>query len=433
MIHGTRTRSAMSALSAALLAGAMLAASAGVGIAANTRNVYFGAPPDVCPTTVYPSGCGGGIDANGNATYGTEVYSPEQVSTTTTTTSGKLVGYRLQIQNQSGSTLTHVVVLGGALAGLTTNQIFPPPVGTSLPSFTASDGSVQGFSYYAVYVNDGPVPDCRISTSTSPTARTNDSLRCDFGNVSANQDPTTLTIVMQAPSTLPSDPWTVQPWNELQLNEGSSSSGANVDSFYAVGAPGGLKATATTTDYAETFVLPAGGLLTTNDEFVATASDPTATRATLRTTPDGNDSRIDETGAPSDTLEDCATLDGKSLTCFGQTSVVSVVQPVNLTVTGIPPAQDFAVVDPNDPTKWAVPPLQLDFRWDKTEIPGGVNWKNIQIVHDGVVVTDACLLDSSGVPTTASPMPCRLPTTRYSDKDLGITVFTPTNGNWRPS
>jgi hypothetical protein len=426
MIHATRMRSAMSALSAALLAGAMLAASAGAGMAANTRSVYFGSPDDVCPVS---GTCGGGIDpSTGQAVYGVEVFSPTTVSTTTAT--GKLVGYRLEIANSSGSTLTHVVVLGGALAGLTTNQVSPPPsVGPSLPSFTASDGTIQGFTYDQVYIDSGPVPSCTIST----TARTNDSLRCDFGNIAATAAPTVLTIVMRAPSALPSDPWTVQPWNELHLNEGSSSTGSNVDTFYALGAQGGLSATATTTDYAETFVLPVGGLLTTNDGFVATASDPTATRATLRTTPDGNDSRIDETGAPSDTLKGCATLAGKSLTCFGQTSVVSVVQPVNLTVTGIPPAQDFAVVDPNDPTKWAVPPLQLDFRWDKTEIPGGVNWKNIQIVHDGVVVTDACLLDSSGVPTTASPMPCRLPTTRYSDKDLGITVFTPTNGNWRPS
>lgn len=445
-------------LAATTLAGSLLAASAGSGLAANTRNVYFGAPPDVCPssvTTAYPdTGCGGGIAPDGTALYGTEVFSPTTVSTTTAT--AKLVGYRLEIANRSGSTLTHVVLLGGALAGLTTNPLFPPPsapcpgpydgapcgLGGSLPSFTASDGTVQGFSYAAWYVDSGPSPVCAITS----TARQSDSLRCDFGNIPATAEPTVLTIVMLAPSALPSNAssWAVRPWNELQLNEGSSSSGSNVDSFYTVGMVGGLSATPTTQDYAETFVLPTGGGLTTSDTFSPTPTDPTVTRVSQKTTPDGDDARIEETGLPSDSAPGCGA--GLAVTCFGQTSNVDVLTPVNITVNGA--ATQLPELFGDCPTdamgnvtdythctvSSTVAPLKIELAWDGSEVPGPANVRKLVVVHtDFLDVTSVVPICTNVPPLPGDALPCRTDAYKVGKKGLGDVVYGASNGGWKPA
>ncbi len=398
-------------VTAATVAGVLLTTTAGAGLGANTRLIYFGAPPEVCPTGLY---CGGGIDpATGLPIQGIEVYSPLTVTTTTAT--GKLVGYRLMIQNLGGQTLTHVVVLGGALAGLTTNPLFPPPtVGPSLPT---------GFTYDAVYQVSGPAPACTISSSSSTSP--NDSLRCDFGNIKAGATPTIILVVMRTPTTsqLLSDPYRPQPWNELQLNEGSSSSGSNIDSFYAVGQELGITVTASLSSYVESFVAPPGGTLVNVDSFVATTSALAVTRVGVPARPNGDDSRIDVSGNATDSVT-CATV----YTCFGVDTLVTVTTPVNI-VDGAGAPDVFGVVDPNDPTKWLVPPLQLDFRWDASEIPGKVNTRNLQVVHDGVVVSTFC---ATVPPTPGQLLPCRTAAVKFSDKDLGVTVYAPTNGSWKP-
>ncbi len=425
MSHRTLSR-LPAALASIAVVGSMVLAGAGAVEAGNTRLIYFGAPADVCPadvladTATYPNGCGGGIDASGNPVQGVEVYSP--VTVTTTTATGKLVGYRLQIANAGGQTLTQVVVLGGALAGLTTNPLFPPPtVGSSLPT---------GFSYDRVYQVSGPTPKCTIST----TVTTNDSLRCDFGNIAAGTTPTVLLIVMRTPTTsqLPTDPntglpmaITPQPWNELQLNEGSSTSGSNIDSFYAVGRKAGLTGaltvTASLTSYVESFSAPPGGALINVDSGVASPTALSAAKVTVPKTTNGDDSRIDVTGSPTDTSV-CAFV----YTCFGVGTQVSVTTPVNL-VNGAGSPDTFGV--PNGSGGWSVAPLQLDFRWDASEIPGKVNTKNLQVFHDGALVSTFC---TTVPPQPGQALPCRTAAVQYKDKDLGLTVYSDSNGGWKP-
>lgn len=403
------------ALAATTLAGSLLAASAGTGLAANTRNVYFGAPLDVCPpsvTTAYPdTGCGGGIDSNGVAQYGVEIFSPTTVTTTTAT--GKLVGYRLQIGNTSTSTLTHVVVLGGTLAGQTSNPLFPAPtVGPSLPA---------GFTYDHVYLVSGPQPDCSGTTTTA--------LRCDFGNIAAGTAPTILLIVLRTPTTagLPDDPWHPQPWNELQLNEGSSSSGSNVDSFYAVGqaytaAGTGLTVTASSTSDVESFIAPPGGTLLNVDSAVATPTALSATVVGVPATGNGENSRVQVTGTATDTSV-CDT----DYTCFGVDTQISVTTPVNVVTGGGVPDQ-FGIVS-SDGTSWLVRPLTIDLRWDASEIPGRVHARNLQVFHDGVLVGDFC---ATVPPLPGQALPCRTDAVQYSDRDLGVTVYSDSNGGWKP-
>ena len=375
-----------------------LAGAAGGVLGANTRLVYFGAPADVCPAT-FASGCGGGIDANGTPTTGTLIFSPALISTSTATS--RFTAYRLAIANTGGQTLSHVVVLGGSLAGLTTNPLFPPPTTSSLPS---------GFSYYAVGTASGPAPACTVTASA---------FRCSFGNLGANSPQTVLTVILVAPATIAGDPLPVVPWNELQLNEGSSTSGANVDSFYALGttdATFGLRVTNATQDSAQSFILPAGLTLATDDGFATTRTNPTTTRIVVPGTANGDDAAIAESDIPTTTVGCASNL--PKLTCFLQQSVVSVLLPTNLTTTGATPD-----------TFSASAPLRLDFRWNAAALISGVTPKKLQITHDGVAITTFCSSDPPG-PTEA--LPCRLPTVKFDNGDLGITVYSDTNGSWKP-
>ncbi len=424
MSRPIRSRSSSIALATLLAMAALLPASS-PGLGANTRLVYFGAPPDVCDpdliTDTDPFPCGGGVDpVTGAPRDGILYFSPETVSTTTATT--KTVGYRLQIQNLSTQTLTKVIVLGGALAGLTTNPLYPPPsargYGPSLP---------PGYTYEAVYAVAGPAPVCTVSSS-SPTSP-NDSLRCDFGNIAAGTPRTVITIVMRVPASLPTDPWSVRPWNELRLNEGSSTSGANADTFYAVGADGGLTATSTTQTYAQSFIVPPGAGLTTQDSFLATTADPTATRIRVPKTVDGANARIEETGDPTVQVEGCGA--GLPLTCFGQTAMIDVLTPVNF-FAGSGQEATFGVVGTDPLTNqaiWVIEPLKVELRWNAKQIPGRVKPSTLAVVHDDVVVTTFCAADP---PLPGQALPCRLPTVTYDDRDLGATVYSPDNGSWKP-
>ena len=375
-----------------------LAGPAGSARAANTRLVYFGAPSEVCPGT-FPNGCGGGIDSSGNPTDGTLVFSPALVSTSPTVS--HFTAYRLAIANVGGSTLSHVVVLGGSLAGVTANPLFPPPPTPSLPA---------GFSYQAVGTVSGPAPSCAVAATQ---------FRCDFGNLAANGPQTVLTVVLATPASITSDPLAVQPWNELQLNEGSSTSGSNVDSFFATGttdATFGLRVTAATQDSVQSYTLPSGLTLTTNDGFATTATNPTTTRVVVPGTANGDDATILEQDIPTTTVGCASNL--PKLTCFLQQSSVGVLLPTNLSTTGSIPD-----------TFSASAPLRLDFRWDASALPGAATQKKLQITHDGLAVTTFCASDPPGPDQV---LPCRLPTVKYADRDLGITVYSDSNGNWKP-
>jgi hypothetical protein len=395
-----RTPSRSIAVATASILVALLLLSVGSASAANTRNVYFGAPSAICPLSPQDTACGGGIDANGAPTQGKLVFSPPNVSTSVADSSGAIieqhyVAYRVVAKNTGGQTLSHVVVLGGSAAGQTVNSLFPPPTSPSLPT---------GFTYRSVAVlpGSGSSPSCAVTSA---------SFRCDFGNIAAGTGATTLEIVLNVPATITPDPATVQPWNELQVNEGSSTTGTNVDSFYAIG---DLGVRTSTQDNVESYILPAGMQLATDTTFAATALNPATTKINVPSTSNGEDARINE--VPIATAAGCAPNSPK-LICFLQESNVFVLQPTNLTVTGL--ASD---------TFTNAAPLRLDFRWEASALPGGATQNKLQIVHDGVLVP-ACTTPLSL--TTAQPA-CRLPTVKFADRDLGITVYSLVNGNWKP-
>jgi len=458
MTRSTGGRLLVGGIATLVAAGALLAAT-GVGMAANTRQVYFGAPEDVCPasvtddTSTYPNGCGGGIGGTGTPTDGVIVLSPTAVSTTNDNT--KLVGYRLKVQNTSGQTLTKVTVLGGALAGLTANPNYPPPSPPSPPNraLPGTLGSLPpGFSYAGVYPVSGPAPQCQISMTTAAA----DSLRCRYGNLAAGSTASVITIVLQAPAdvadaTCPTDaiPTNVcRVWNELQLNEGSSSSGSNVDSFFAISQLGGLVVSDSTDVYAESFIAPSGTALagggtgssqpiTTTPSFTTSETNPLVTRVVVPKKPDGSDARILETGAATDIEPGCALLLGKEVTCFGQVANVAVLTPINITVTGTQAPELFGDCPPGEitlcTTSSTIAPLRIDLAWDGSQLPGRVSARNLQVVHiddNGqlLVVTNVC---ASG-PTPGSPLPCRTAATKYGKKGLQVTVYTASNGGWKP-
>jgi hypothetical protein len=432
MARTTRARARALAAASMLAVTTLLVASVGSGFGANTRFVYFGAPPDVCDpdlvTASDPLPCGGGVDpSTGAPRDGLLYFSPETVSTTTAT--GKLVGFRVRIQNSGSQTLTKVTLLGGAKAGLTSNPLNPPPsmrgVGPSLPA---------GFTYDSVYPVTGPVPACTISSSSVTSPR--DGLRCDFGNIAAGTPLTILTIVMRVPASLPVgpggvpiDPWHPRPWVELQTNEGASSSGANADTYFAVGVDGGLSVTASTVTYVESFIIPPGAGLTTEDTFTATNTDPTASRIAVPHTQDGINARINETGDPLSQVSGCGV--GLPVTCFGQVSDVDVLTPVNF-FGGSGQEATFGIAGTDPVTHqpvWVVEPLKLEFRWNAKQIPGRVKASNLKVVHDSTVVTTMC---AANPPLPGQALPCRLPTTTYGDRDLGVTVYSTDNGSWKP-
>jgi hypothetical protein len=382
------------AVSTVALVGSLLFTTGGGALAANTRMVYFGAPPNVCPLSPTDTACGGGLDASGKPINGVLVFSPPTPSTSTLV--NHYVAYRLQVSNTSGSTLTHVVVLGGALAGLTTNPLFPPPTTPSLPG---------GLKYWSVTTLSGPTPSC-ATTSTQ--------FRCDFGNIAAGTAATVLNIVLLSPTTVP-NPASVVPWNELQVNEGSSNTGGNADSFYAVGQDGGLVIRASTLNEVESYILPAGLTLSTEDNFAASDPNRGTTRITVPLTTNGDDARIIET--PLDPQPGCAGTSAPKLICIVQTSSVSVLTPINL-IQGAGSPDTFTPAHP----------LKLEFRFDSAALVGGATQKKLQLVDDGTLV-GFCASDP---PSTTETFPCRLPTVKFDDGDLGITAYGLKNGNWKP-
>jgi hypothetical protein len=479
-------RRPLTAAVSVVFAASGLLATAGMSLAANTRMVYFGSPEDVCPSTIlsdpagYPNGCGGGIDGSGAPYDGIIVLSPTAVSTTNSNT--KLVGYRLKVANTGGQTLTKVVVLGGTQAGLTTNPLYAPPPDRTPPLAGTLGSLPPGFSYAAVYAVSGPAPSCAI-TSSSATSR-DDGLRCDYGNLAAGATPSVITIVMQAPmdvaSAVCADTGDIcRVWNELQLNEGSSSSGSNADSFFAVSQLGGLALGDSTDVYAESFVAPAGApvagetppgaqSLATTPSFSTSAANPMVTRLTIPRKADGSDARILETGFADDIEEACALAAGKLVTCFGQVSNVDVLTPINITPTGGQAPELFGdcpyrVDDPTygtlvDLTRCtttsSIAPLRIDLAWDGSQLPGRVNTRSLVIVHvyqllgldaDGdpqlvydtngdpilappMVVSNSC---PSG-PTSGTPLPCRGDATKFGKNGLQVSIWTASNGGWKP-
>lgn len=162
--------------------------------AANTRDVYFGSPSSDL--------------ANCDPVTG---YCP---LTNSLVTQGSATAIPVVIRNEGGQTLNHVVVYGGAVADLNagTNALFPPPAGPSLPA---------GDSFAAVYGTSL----CTISAVNAP----GDSLSCSIGQM-RKYSSISFTVVVNVNAT-----GSTAPWLMVGMNEGSSSTGSNEDTFYAVG------------------------------------------------------------------------------------------------------------------------------------------------------------------------------------------------------
>jgi len=165
---------------------ALLGAGVATASAANTRVVVFGSP----------------------GTPGVLTYTPVTV--------GGRTAVDVVIANAGGQTLTHVALLGGALAEQASNPQSPPPAGPSLPA---------GASYAASY----PLGACSISG----VVVAGDSIACPIGTLVAGAS-VTLRIVIAAPPAVSTSPG-YSSWLSVHLDEGTSSDGANTDTFFAAG------------------------------------------------------------------------------------------------------------------------------------------------------------------------------------------------------
>jgi hypothetical protein len=178
-----------------LIAAGLVALSimgSGTASAANTRDIIFGSP-GVCGSTATTPGC--------------LAFAP--------TTAGGATAVDVVVDNAGGQTVNHVVIRGGVIAEQTVNPGFPPPSPTSLPS---------GASFLAGYPSGGSLPDCAVSSVNI----TNDSIACDIGQMSKHTS-VQFRIVLNAPTT------TGDLWLDVNLNEGTSNTGTNADTFYAAG------------------------------------------------------------------------------------------------------------------------------------------------------------------------------------------------------
>ncbi len=178
-------------------------------LAANSRTVFFGSPGTA---SIMPS-----PDSLG-------------VLTTTDVTAGGATATDVILQNLSRSQLTHVVIQGGdAAPDPLANPGYPAPSPICPAGATSSTQCLQslpsGTSYLAVYASpSSTVPvDCSASTSTS--------LSCTVGNLAPN-DVAEVRVILQPPAAAGTN---VQFWLASSLDEGTSTTGSNQDTFFAYG------------------------------------------------------------------------------------------------------------------------------------------------------------------------------------------------------
>ena len=163
---------------------ALLGAGVATVSGANTRVVVFGSP----------------------GTPGLLTYTP--------VTLGGRTAVEVVIANAGGQTLTHVALLGGVLAEQASNPLSPPPPGPSL---------LSGASYAASY----PLGACSISGVVAA----GDSIACPIGTLVAGASVTLRIVIAAPPAVSPS----YSSWLAVHLDEGTSSNGANTDTFFASG------------------------------------------------------------------------------------------------------------------------------------------------------------------------------------------------------
>lgn len=207
-------------------------------VAANTRAVYFGSAPcpggaATCPGSsswafAYPYGTGGGYTTAGQPIAGQNSFTPVGPGGATATD--------IVVSNADTSTLTQIQVNGGTQAPTAYNPGSVPAMPyPNDPAFLNPDGTVaqpslpSGLAYLAVYVVDNPSSigvSCTLS-STSGSTTLFDGLHCAIGNLAAGQT-LTLRVVLAAQAAAS----TLEPWFELGLKEGASTTGSNSDTFF---------------------------------------------------------------------------------------------------------------------------------------------------------------------------------------------------------
>jgi len=167
--------------------------------------------------------------------------------------------------------------------------------------------------------------------------------------------------------------------------------------------PSGIKVTRKTVttivpqspDLISTFVLPVGDTIATGTE--VSQEHPQATSADIPETPLGTPvtiNQVDATG-PADAC-------GPAADCFGKISEITV----------------GATFTPNGPMTFVI-------TVDGSQIPYG---SHLPMYHDGVAVPNC-----TGGPGVASPDPCVASRTFVKcSHDVIFTVYSSTNGRWRP-
>jgi hypothetical protein len=296
--------------------------------AANTRVVYFGSAPcpggaASCPGSsswafAYPSGTGGGYDAaTGQPIAGQASFSPVATGGSTATD--------IVVANASGSTLTQIQLNGGTTSPNPINSTsvpkMPSPPTPTDPAFFHADGTQalpslpQGMDYQAVYVvrNPGAIGvSCSLTASTQLAVGLFDGLSCALGNMSAGAS---LTLRVVVAVTAPVAAGTYEPWFELGVKEGSSGTGSNSDAFFAYSR---LTVDPASCAAATSYFLDSQNVRLSNQSGVGT---PCAQATGL-----ASGSTIGGIGTlASVAIRNPAQSCPKSVSCFGQDSVASVL------------------------------------------------------------------------------------------------------------
>jgi hypothetical protein len=283
---------------------------------------------------------------------------------------GHYVAYTETVRNGSGNTVTHVQTSAPA-----TGSMSPFPL--TFVSASPSTGS------------------CSAPPSLPVT--------CSFGPLAGGAT-ASVTLIFSAPSTLPATGAAVTLTAQVSFDEGGN------DQNHSHGDT--LSGSATTTlgpagaDFVTGFVpYSLGDGLTTAGSLAG--DSPGNPQSTSLDVPPGSAvglgavGVVQEVSHPStDTTSDCQA----GFSCFGQTSFV--------TMPGL-----FATSTP----------LALDFRFDASELPPGMNEKKLRMFHDGELVPRCT------TPGVLSPGPtCQSSTTTFDDKDLGALLLSSLNGSYRP-
>ena len=173
----------------------------GLTTAANSRIVYFGSTG---------GDYGGGFTSTGDLKFGTLTTSPPN----TPVTAGMKWATEVLLRNDSGSTLNHVKIAGGATTNdLPFNGLFSRPDGDSLPTADSS--------FAKVIVLEG-------TATCDPDA--GPGIACDVGTLAGGAFVKFL-VVVTAPATANTYDW----WLTASWNEGWSSTGTNADYNFATG------------------------------------------------------------------------------------------------------------------------------------------------------------------------------------------------------